>query len=209
MIPLYDKNKIKGQFPFMTVFLVVANILVFFYSFQNIGAFSEIFGFSSDNLFNGRFYTIFTAMFLHANFWHLLGNLLFLWVFGENLETRLGSWRFLLFYIVCGIGASLIYAAIGNNSHLVAIGASGAISGILGGYLVLFPKNKIKSIIPIVFFWTLASLPAALFILIWFLYQFFSLRFENANMVAYSAHLGGFILGLLLIRKFASRKKLF
>ncbi len=208
MIPLYDKNKVKGHFPIATTLLVLANIFIFFYTIQDIVVYGDIFGFSKDNLLNGRFYTLLTAMFLHANFWHLFGNLLFLWVFGENLEARLGSWRFLLFYLMCGMGAFLIYALF-SNSQLVVIGASGAISGILGGYLVLFPKNEIRSIIPLVFFWTLASLPAAVFIIIWFLYQFFSLQFENVDMVAYSAHLCGFILGLLLVKRFSSRKKFF
>jgi membrane associated rhomboid family serine protease len=209
MIPLYDENKIKNKFPFGTLILVLANILVFFYTFQNINSYSDIFGFRPADLWNGQFYTIFTAMFLHANLWHLLGNMLFLWVFGENLESKLGTIRFILFYLICGVIASIAYALIGSGGGLTVIGASGAISGILGGYLILFPKNKIKSIIPIVFFWTLATLPAGIFIIIWFLYQFFSLGFENMTLIAYSAHIAGFIAGLILIKKFASRKKLF
>lgn len=209
MIPLYDENKIKNKFAFGTLLLVLANIVVFFYTFQNINFYSEIFGFRPADLWNGQFYTIFTAMFLHANLWHLLGNMLFLWVFGENLESRLGTIRFILFYLICGAIAAVVYALVGSMGSLTVIGASGAISSILGGYLILFPKNKIKSIIPIVFFWTLATLPAALFIVIWFLYQFFSLGFENMTLIAYSAHIAGFIAGLVLIKKFASRKKFF
>lgn len=209
MFPLYDENKIKGRIPWVTAFLAVANIFVFFLIFQNIDDYSTLFGYHSADLLNGRFFTVFTSMFLHANWWHLLGNILFLWVFGENLESRLGGIRFLLFYLLCGVCSVVVYAIAGNATNNALIGASGAISGILGGYLILFPGNKIKSIIPIIFFWTLASLPAWIFIVIWFLYQFFSLSLENVAMVAYSAHLGGFVAGLLFIKKFASRKKLF
>ncbi|MFA5368625.1 MAG: rhomboid family intramembrane serine protease [Candidatus Paceibacterota bacterium] len=207
MFPLYDENKRrKGRIPFVTAGLVLFNIIVFFYTFQNIDSYASVFGFYPINLFDGRFFTIFTAMFLHANLWHLLGNMLFLWVFGDNLEAKIGHMRFFLFYIFCGIIASIAYAFIGHSNSLV-IGASGAISGILGGYFILFPGNKIKSIIPIIFFWTLASIPVFVFIIIWFLYQFLSLSSENMEMVAYSAHLGGFIAGLVFIKMFAKRKK--
>jgi membrane associated rhomboid family serine protease len=207
MFPLYDENKKKkGKIPFVTAGLVLLNIAIFFYTFQNIDNYSSVFGFYPTNLFDGRFYTVFSSMFLHANLWHLLGNMLFLWVFGDNLESKIGHMRFFLFYIFCGIIAAIAYAFVGHPDSLV-IGASGAISGILGGYLVLFPGNKIKSIIPIIFFWTLASIPVFVFIIIWFLYQFLSLGSERMDMVAYSAHIGGFVAGLLLIKIFAKKNK--
>lgn len=207
MLPLYDENKRKGRIPFITAGIVFLNVILFFYTFQEIEAYISIFGFSADNFLNGRFYTVFTSMFLHANFWHLLGNMLFLWVFGDNLEAKIGHWRFLCFYLFCGIMAIIVYVLAGASNNISVIGASGAISGILGGYLILFPKNKIKSIIPIIFFWTLASIPVFVFIIIWFLYQFFSLSLENIKMVAYSAHLGGFLAGLLSIKIFSQRRK--
>lgn len=209
MFPLYDENKIRGQIPFITALLVLVNIFIFFYTLGDIERVSSIFGFHSGDLFNGRFFTIFTAIFLHANFWHLLGNMWFLWVFGENLESKLGSLRFLCFYFFCGLCASLAYALIGSVDSLPVIGASGAISGLLGGYLILFPGNKIKSLVPIIFFWTIVRIPAAIFIILWFLYQFFSLGLENVTMIAYSAHIAGFLAGFISIKKFASRKKLF
>ncbi|MFA5009543.1 MAG: rhomboid family intramembrane serine protease [Candidatus Paceibacterota bacterium] len=207
MLPLYDENKRKGRIPFITAGIVFLNVILFFYTFQEIETYINIFGFSPNNFFDGRFYTIFTSMFLHANFWHLLGNMLFLWVFGDNLEAKIGHCRFFCFYLFCGITAIIVYSFAGASSSIPVIGASGAISGILGGYLVLFPKNKIKSIIPIIFFWTLASIPVFVFIIIWFLYQFFSLPLENMEMVAYSAHLGGFLAGLFSIKIFAQKRK--
>ena len=135
MFPLYDENKKKGKIPFITAGLVLFNILAFFYTFKNLDNYASVFGFYSSNLFDGRFFTIFTAMFLHANLWHLLGNMLFLWVFGDNLESKIGHMRFFLFYIFCGVIAALSYAFVGHSDSLV-IGASGAISGILGGYLI-------------------------------------------------------------------------
>jgi membrane associated rhomboid family serine protease len=147
-------------------------------------------------------------MFLHFNLLHILGNMLFLWVFGENLESKIGGIRFLIFYLICGVIAALAYAFFGNAANISVIGASGAISGVLGGYLIMFPGNKIKAIVPLIIIWTIISIPAIIFILVWFLLQFFSLYSSQADMVAYSAHIGGFIAGLILIKKFASRRKL-
>ncbi|MDD5568843.1 MAG: rhomboid family intramembrane serine protease [Candidatus Pacebacteria bacterium] len=208
MIPLYDENRIKGKLPFVTIGLVLANVFFFFYTFQNIGHFAALFGFFPRDILDGRIFTIFTAMFLHADLLHLLGNMLFLWVFGENLESRIGPVRFFIFYLVCGFIAALVYALMSGASNIPVVGASGAISGILGGYLVLFPGNKIKSIVPLIIIWTLISIPALIFIIIWFLYQFVSLYFSNGSLVAYSAHVGGFLAGAILIKKFASRRKL-
>ncbi|MFA5013519.1 MAG: rhomboid family intramembrane serine protease [Candidatus Paceibacterota bacterium] len=208
MIPLYDENRIRGKIPYITIGLVLANVFFFFYTFQNLDTYVSLFGFKPSDIWDGRIYTIFTAMFLHFNLLHILGNMLFLWVFGENLESRLGGIRFLIFYLVCGVIAALSYAFFTSSADIPVIGASGAISGVLGGYLILFPGNKIKSIVPLIIIWTLISIPAVIFIIVWFLLQFFSLYSNQADMVAYSAHIGGFIAGLILIKRFASRRKL-
>jgi len=198
MLPLYDENKRKG-FPFITIILVVFNIYFFFVSFSNPDFYFDNYAFSFKNLFDGNLFTIFSSMFLHGNIIHLLGNMLFLWVFGRNIEIKIGSLKFLIFYFLCGIFSVLTYALI-EDKTMSLIGASGAISGVLGAYLILFPRNKIKTIVPIVVFLTTASIPAFVFIIIWFLIQLLSIG--SADMIAYSSHIGGFIAGAILIKKF-------
>lgn len=202
MLPLYDEQRKKG-IPFVTIALIVLNIYFFYIISSNPDYYFNNYGFSFSDLFDGRLFTVFTSMFLHANVIHLLGNILFLWVFGKNIEAKTGSLRFLLFYFLCGIFAILAYALVGTRGSIV-IGASGAISGVLGAYLILFPRNKIKAIVPIIVFWTVASIPAFVFIIIWFLLQLFSLG--APDMVAYSSHVGGFIAGMLLIKSFAKKR---
>lgn len=201
MLPLYDENKRKG-FPFITIILVVFNIYFFFVSFSNPDFYFDNYAFSFKNLFDGNLFTIFSSMFLHGNIIHLLGNMLFLWVFGRNIEIKIGSFKFLIFYFLCGIFSVLTYALI-EDKTMSLIGASGAISGVLGAYLILFPRNKIKTIVPIIVFLTTASIPAFVFIIIWFLIQLLSIG--SADMIAYSSHIGGFIAGAILIKKFNKR----
>jgi len=148
---------------------------------------------------------MFTSLFLHANFWHLLGNIWFLWVFGDNLERKLGGFKFLLFYLLCGAGAALLYAFSAVNQDIPVIGASGAISGVMGGYLVFFARNKIKTLVPLIFIWTLASVPAVFFIIFWFVLQIVGVLVGSGDMVAYWGHIGGFAAGIalaLFIKKF-------
>jgi len=203
MFPLYDESRRKGRMPVMTIALVVFNVFFFFLSFSDPEFFFKTFAFSFDNLFNGRLYTIFTSMFLHQGLVHLLGNVWFLWVFGENLESRMGSLRFLFFYFLCGTAAVLAYALTEDKSALL-IGASGAIAGIMGAYLVLFPGNKIRAVVPLIFFWTTVSISAFVFLMVWFIIQIFSLGL--ADMVAYSSHIGGFLFGMLAIKSFVKKR---
>lgn len=204
MFPIYDEKRVKGNLPIFTILLIITNIFIFFYTFSYLDFCSNFYGFRSSDFFNGRFYTVFTSMFLHADIFHLLGNMWFLWVFGDNLEARLGNVKFLLFYLFCGVCSAIVYAITSFGSIDPVIGASGAISGILGGYLVMFPKNKIKSIIPLLVVWIPISIPAIVFIAIWFGLQFFSLGGDD--MVAYWGHIGGFLAGALLIKKFKRYK---
>jgi membrane associated rhomboid family serine protease len=146
-------------------------------------------------------------MFFHAGFFHLFGNMWFLWVFGDNLERKLGKAKFLAFYVLCGLFSALIYLLLAPEKSIPAIGASGAISGVLGGYLVLFPRHRIVSLVPIFFFIELVAIPVVIFIGIWFLYQLFYIGAET--MVAYWAHIGGFLAGLFLIKFFAKPSQRF
>ncbi len=200
MFPLYDENRIRGRIPSGTILLIVLNAVFFFYTYPDLGYYVSLFGFFPDRLFDGQFFTVMTSMFLHGSFWHLLGNMWFLWIFGDSLESKLGSVKFLLFYLLCGVGSAVGYATATAGTSAV-IGASGAISGVLGGYLVLLPKNKIKAYIPPVF---LFSIPAIIYIFIWFLYQLFSTGSFDAG-IAYFAHIGGFITGMLFINLFKKR----
>jgi membrane associated rhomboid family serine protease len=148
-----------------------------------------------------------TCMFLHGGWLHIVGNMWFLWVFGANVEGRMGSASFLLFYLICGVGSSVAQMVFSWGSHVPALGASGAISGVLGAYVVLFPTSRILTLVPLFIIWFTARIPALLFIGLWFLIQFISgvgsLGIKNAGGVAWWAHVGGFILGLALARTFA------
>ncbi len=150
--------------------------------------------------------TLLTSMFMHGGFAHIFGNMLFLMIFGDNIENRIGHFRYLIFYITCGIIASLAHVfvsvSIGSGTLIPSLGASGAISGVLGGYLLLFPKRKVR----VIMFYQLLVVPAIVAIGIWFAFQLISgigLLGGSEGGVAYGAHIGGFIAGLLLVKFFA------
>ena len=151
--------------------------------------------------------TLITSMFMHGGFAHIFGNMLFLMIFGDNIENRLGHLRYLLFYLICGIIASLAHVFVsvssGSSTLIPSLGASGAISGVLGGYLLLFPKRRVR----VVMFYQLMEVPAIVAIGIWFAFQLISgigiLGGTEGGGVAYGAHIGGFIAGLLLVKFFA------
>lgn len=187
MIPLFDK-KISKKTPYITILLVSVNILLFFLFKENLGNIILSYGFIPGEF---NFIHILTAMFLHVNFWHLIVNMWFLWVFGDNVEAKIGHVKFLFFYISCGICSTLIYFLAGQNLNIPLVGASGAISGILGSYVILFPKNKLKVFPNIVF-------SSLLYILLWFCIQLFFMYLGGGN-IAYLGHIGGFISGIILI----------
>lgn len=158
--------------------------------------------------------TIFTSMFLHANWLHVGGNMLYLWIFGNNIEDVLGRGRFLFFYLIAGIGAAALQIASGPASPIPNVGASGAIAGLMGAYLLLYPGAQILSIVPIFFISTLFEVPALVVIGYWFLIQVFNARLMGGGGmlteggVAYLAHIGGFVTGMLLILVFGGRRLL-
>jgi membrane associated rhomboid family serine protease len=153
--------------------------------------------------------TLLTSMFMHGGFAHLFGNMLFLWIFGDNLEDRLGRVRYLIFYLVCGVIASLAHVfstyAFGSNPYVPSLGASGAISGVLGGYVLLFPGNRVSVILLRV----VTQVPAYVALGLWFVFQFVNGLgllgggSQEGGGVAYAAHIGGFIAGLALVKLFA------
>jgi membrane associated rhomboid family serine protease len=151
-----------------------------------------------------RFLPLFTSMFLHGGWLHLGGNMLYLWIFGDNVEDDLGHVRFLVFYLACGLAAALTQIYIHPTSKIPMVGASGAVAGVLGGYLLLFPQARVLALIPILFFFQIVELPAALFLVFWFLMQFFNGAIAITGSpyltggVAWWAHIGGFIGGVAL-----------
>jgi membrane associated rhomboid family serine protease len=152
-------------------------------------------------------WNIFTSMFMHGSWMHLLGNMWFLWIFGNNIEDSMGHVRFVIFYLLCGIAAALLQVALNPASAVPMVGASGAISGVMGAYLVLYPRVRVYAMIPIGFFFTSVALPAWTMLLYWIALQFLGgvtgIFAQEGGGVAFWAHIGGFVAGLVLIKLFA------
>jgi membrane associated rhomboid family serine protease len=214
LIPLSDTTP-RRSVPVVTLLLIAVNIIVFVYQLLLPHAAGELlirtYGLVPSKIglaLGGRHYTLaqallpfFTCMFLHGGFLHIIGNMLFLWVFGGNVEDRLGHVPYLLFYIVCGIASGVSQVAFSWGSTIPSIGASGAISGVLGAYVVFLPGSRILTLIPLFIFWFTVRIPAVIFIGLWFAMQFLSgvgsLGAANAGGIAWWAHIGGFLVGLL------------
>ncbi len=221
MIPLRDSIR-SETFPIINISLIVVNVLTFFLELslgQDLGAFIYTFGVIPAELtsaFTGSGFAIFavvplfTSMFLHAGWFHLLGNMLFLWIFGDNVEDMMGHRRYLLFYILCGLGATATHVVFAPHSEIPVVGASGAIAGVLGAYFLLFPRARVLTLIPI-FFIHLIEVPALVFLGFWFVMQFFSGLFSigvpSAGGVAWWAHVGGFATGAALLFPFKRRRR--
>jgi membrane associated rhomboid family serine protease len=209
MIPLKDERPTEN-FPYITISLIVANVAIFIYQLTAGRPFTEAFAlkpyyvFNEPNTFN--YFTFVSSMFLHGSIGHLLGNMLFLWIFGDNIEDTLGKFKYLIFYLLCGVAAGLIHAFFHMDSRIPTLGASGAISGILGAYIVLFPRTRILALIPIFYFIRLMYVPAKFFLGVWFIFQFLYLASPRSHGVAFLAHIGGFIVGFFLIQLFTRLK---
>ncbi|MBN1481782.1 rhomboid family intramembrane serine protease [candidate division KSB1 bacterium] len=213
MIPIHDDNPRK-LFPFITIAIIVMNVGIFIYQLfltrENYLAFLYNFGAIPDLIIHGeRLQTILTSMFLHGGMLHLLGNMLYLWIFGDNIEGICGHIRFVLFYLICGLAAFFSHFIMGPFSNIPMVGASGAISGILGAYAVRFPQTRVRVLLPLfpfLWLWRTISLPAIFVLGFWFVMQILNALFSGGSGVAWFAHVGGFIAGVLLIRKFEKRR---
>jgi membrane associated rhomboid family serine protease len=213
VLPLSDHNPSRTT-PVINVALIVVNVLLFFWEIaqgpyldrvlMGVAFIPARFWYSPLHPVNviGMFF----SMFLHGGWLHLGGNMLYLWIFGDNIEDRLGHFRYLLFYLLCGIAATLAHAVANPASRMPSIGASGAIAGVLGAYILLFPKARVTTLIPIFFFITIREIPAVIVLGLWFVLQLFvgvaSLGVEdaaNTGGVAYFAHIGGFVAGMVLV----------
>jgi len=202
MFPIGDDNSARRTVPLVTYALIALNVLFFFVELGNDEAFIMKWAFVPDRFLanpSGDILTLFTSMFMHGGWLHLLGNMLYLWIFGDNVEDRFGQLKFLIFYLACGLAAIFAQLAFTGTSNVPNLGASGAIAGVLAAYLVLFPQGKVKvlqgqQVIPV---------PALMVIGLWFVLQFFSgigslaSAAGQAGGVGYAAHIGGFLAGLV------------
>jgi membrane associated rhomboid family serine protease len=217
MIPLRDDRPAR-TFAFVTVALIVLNAVVFWHELSlptpdRAQAFFADFALTPAHLTQApspdSYRTIFTSMFLHGGWMHILGNMLYLWIFGRNVEDSVGHFKFILFYLLCGVAAAAAQVAIAPDSTVPMIGASGAISGVLGAYLLLFPRARVLVLFPIWIFWRVFYVPALLLLVFWFGMQLLSglavLSVDINGGVAFWAHVGGFIAGMLLIPIFKKR----
>ena len=221
MLPIGDDNEHSG-IAFVTIGVIIVNALAWFLELSQpsgaaLQSFIEAWGVVPREYSSGQdlppsipypfWTTLLTSMFLHGGWGHLGGNMLFLWIFGDNIEHRIGHLRFLLFYLVCGLAAGIAHILFNSGSAIPTVGASGAISGVLGGYLQLFPRNRVY-----VLTWGgVAAVPAMLMLGLWILMQFINgfgavAETPETGGVAYLAHIGGFVAGMLLAPLFSPRQ---
>jgi membrane associated rhomboid family serine protease len=232
LFPIKDYNPTR-KISYITIIFIIINVVVFFYQayiseltiniFKNAMIPWEIThmknldepvrvqndnlsGFSNRNLVYrdmSPFITLVTSMFMHGSILHIFGNMLFLWIFGNNIEDYLGKIKFIIFYILSGLGASFVHILFHPHSTTPVIGASGAVSGVMGAYLILFPSARIRTLVFVFFFITFVDIPAFVFLIIWFIFQFLYVGGEG---IAWIAHIGGFIIGLLTVKLWGKKK---
>jgi membrane associated rhomboid family serine protease len=201
MIPLRDVIPSRTT-PYITVTIIVLNALAWFLELSLprdvLPLFLQVYGVVPAQL---HALTLLTSMFLHGSWMHVIGNMWYLWIFGDNVEDRVGHGRFIVFYLLCGIAAALGQVVIDPGSTLPTIGASGAIAGVMGAYFVLYPRSRVLTLIPLVIFWEVIEVPAPLLLGFWFLMQLFSAgaiavtSTTGGGGVAFMAHVAGFLCG--------------
>ncbi|MBN2227364.1 MAG: rhomboid family intramembrane serine protease [candidate division Zixibacteria bacterium] len=220
-IPLKDENPTVHK-PYVTIGLIVLNALIYLYmlplSPQGYQAFVYQFGLIPYELVHLTELTPeisspvllspFSSMFLHGGFMHLAGNMLYLWIFGNNIEDFLGPVKFLLFYVLSGLAAAFLFIVFSPNSQIPLVGASGAIAGVMGAYIVLFPRARILTLLFLFYFIRLIHVPASIILGFWFVYQLLMSGFASGGGgVAWLAHVGGFAFGYLIFRFFAAKRR--
>lgn len=216
MIPLRDTIRSKN-YPVVNTGIIAVNVLVFLLQLAQGSGFNRFiltYGlvparYTVPEI--GRLFSFWeqaialvSFMFLHGGFWHILGNMWFLYIFGDNIEDRVGHFRYLVFYLLCGITSGLFYMLLNLHSQVPTIGASGAIAGVMGAYMISYPNSKILTLIPIIIIPYFIEIPAFIFLGIWFLFQFLSVAGSPANGggIAWWAHIGGFVAGMIYLQMF-------
>ena len=213
MIPLRDTQP-SYTFPFVTVAIIVLNVAAFLYEFS-MDPYELNFFIAHYGVIPTRFQwmDVLTSIFLHGGWMHLIGNMWFLWIYGDNVEDILGHSQYLLFYLLCGVAATMVHIAFNMDSRAPTIGASGAIAGVMGAYVVKFPHSRITTLVPITIFLTTIDIPAYFILLYWFVIQFFSgvgsvgHSHLSQGGVAWFAHIGGFLAGVVLILVMRTEKR--
>jgi membrane associated rhomboid family serine protease len=217
MIPIRDQIKPRRT-PIINYLLIAVNIIVFMLQWS-AGANQEsmVYEFAlipasfSDGIDLSEIRDVFTSMFMHAGLMHLLGNMLYLWIFGDNVEDAMGHFKYLLFYLAGGFVASIAHIFINPSSQIPTVGASGAIAAALGAYLVLYPQSRVATFIPLGFFMTLRMLPASIVLIMWFVLQLFNgvLTLGDADVggTAFWAHIGGFVFGAFIALFFRGKRR--
>ena len=209
LFPIGDDNSTRRTFPIVALLLVLANALFFVAELALGEAFIVQWSFVPQRFLANPvadFLTLFTSMFMHAGWLHIAGNMLYLWIFGDNVEDRFGHVKFLIFYLICGLAATFAQMAFNMHSEIPNLGASGAIAGVLGAYILMFPKARVKVLLGN----RVVLLPALIVLGLWIALQFFSgigsiMGSTDEGGVAYMAHIGGFVIGFILT--FFFRKK--
>lgn len=212
MFPLSDSIKANSK-PYVNIFIIAVNIIVFFYeislSNQQLGLLFVDYGLVPVKLFlpnevvslTDKVIPFFTSMFLHGGWFHIISNMYFLYIFGDNVEDLMGHFRYFFMYILFGLAAAFTQVVLYPDATIPTIGASGAVSGVMGYYFVKFPQSRIKTLVFIIFFVTIVEIPAAFFLAFWFFLQFINgsmqLMLSNTGGVAWWAHIGGFVVGFV------------
>jgi membrane associated rhomboid family serine protease len=213
-IPLGDVSRRTVHRPVMTILIIAANAVVFFMELNGGDAFVQHWSLIPADIVAGHHWiTILTSMFMHEGWLHILGNMVFLWAFGPQIEDAMGPFRYLTFYLLSGLVAMLGQVAASPASTIPNLGASGAIAGVMGAFLVTYPRDGIRTILFLGFFFPVTVLPAGLLIGIWFLMQLFSgvgsvAQAQATGGVAYMAHVAGFIFGAVVARLFEQRDRI-
>jgi membrane associated rhomboid family serine protease len=212
LIPLSDASRRPVHFPVVTTLIIATNVAVFVAELMRGDAFVAKWSVVPADIVAGHHWiTILTAMFLHGSWSHIIGNMVFLWAFGPEIEDTMNPWRYAAFYLVGGLVAMLAQVAASPASTVPNLGASGAIAAVMGAFLVTYPRDRIRSLLVILIFVRITFIPAALLIVVWFLIQLFNagaVAHVQAGGVAYLAHVGGFIFGAVTSRLFEDPRRL-
>ncbi len=212
MIPLGDADRRPLRVPLITALIIAVNVIVFLFELIGGEPFINQWSLVPADIVAGRnWITILTAMFMHAGIAHILGNMLFFWVFGPEIEDVMGPIRYLIFYLLGGLAATAAQVLMDPSSTVPNLGASGAIAAVMGAFLITYPRDRIRTVLIFGWFWQVRFIPAALLVGFWFLTQIFSevgaLVQIQSGGVAYMAHIGGFLFGMLTSRLFETRRR--
>ena len=213
LVPFGDASRRPSRFPLVTTTIIIANVFVFLLELSGGDAFVKQWSVIPADIVAGQHWmTILTAMFMHAGWMHIIGNMVFLWAFGPEIEDAMGRLQYLLFYLLSGLAASLAQIAAMPHSTVPNLGASGAIASVMGAFLITYPRDRIKALVLLGFFVQVTVIPASLLIGFWFLIQLFSQIGSVVSVqtggVAYMAHVGGFIFGAATARLFEGFRRI-